>query len=71
MKRDEFDVLLKMAGLTQKALGRLLGKDASTISRWGAGGRHGLPIPQYAQVCLHALIKLHPETRRALLAKFA
>ncbi len=71
MDTEEFMMLLKTAGLSKKGLARLLGKDTSTVSRWGAEGPHGLPIPRYAQVALHTINKLHPDERRILLARFA
>lgn len=71
MVLQEFNNHLKLANCTKKAFARLVGKDASTVSRWGAGGIHGLPVPQYAQVTLHALIKLPPNERKALLIAFS
>jgi DNA-binding XRE family transcriptional regulator len=39
MERQEFNELLKIAGLTKKVFGEMVGIEYQTINAWGSSGR--------------------------------
>jgi len=57
MQPLELRVTLKLAGIGQRQLARILGVEVSTVQRWVTGTR---PIPQY----LVAYLELYRENQR-------
>lgn len=67
--REQFTERLRLAGLQKQTLAKLLGLQASSISRYGASAlMHHKPVPQYAETMIRAWTIMTPNQRAELLA---
>jgi hypothetical protein len=68
----EFKAELEEAGLSQRALARLLAKDPGTVNRWcrSPGSAGSLVVPQYAAAFVAAFRLLPERARRDLSERF-
>jgi transcriptional regulator with XRE-family HTH domain len=55
--------MLKTAGLRQRVLAKLLGKDTHTVNRWCSGHTE---VPRYAVAFMVAYLALAPDRRAVL-----